>query len=60
MIYMRYTDAAGKVWVQSHVVWDRDRFVAARKEEYRKLGGAVEQVTQGVYREYAWGKREPA
>lgn len=60
MIYMRYTDAAGKVSIQGHNVWDRDRFVAARKAEHEKLGGTAEQISQHAYREHVWGPRESA
>jgi hypothetical protein len=55
-LYMRYVDAKNNVSVQSHQVWDRDRFLATRKADWEKEGGTATEVNQEVYRRHAWGK----
>jgi hypothetical protein len=56
ILYMRYVDAKNKVSVQSHQVWDRDRFVETRKSDWKKEGGMATEVNRDVYREHNWSK----
>jgi len=56
-IWMRYTDNDGKVHVQEHQVWDKDRFLSARaddaaNERRKKPDGKAkaEQINEDQYR----------
>lgn len=46
-IYVKHTSKNGSSHVQTHRVWDAERFMAARSAEARKEGGqaAVQQLT---------------
>ena len=46
-IYVRHTAKCGSSHVQSHRVWDAERFMQARMEEAKKVGGKAkaEQLT---------------
>lgn len=54
-IFMRHTAPSGSTHVQSHWVWDAERFVQARQDDARKLNeqqepgkprcAAAEQIT---------------
>ncbi len=55
-VYMKYTDKKGSSSVQSHQVWDKGRFLAARAAEAEKEGGSAVEVDSGTYREANWRK----
>jgi len=38
-IYLTHVDCAGKKTLQSHFVWDSEKFLKARIGEYAKLNG---------------------
>ena len=40
-IYMRHTNTDGKSFVQTHRVWDADRFVASQQQAASKLNADV-------------------
>jgi len=56
ILYMRYVDAKNKVSVQSHQVWDAERFLAQRKADWKKEGGTATEVNRDVYRRHNWAK----
>lgn len=58
-IYIKRVDKGGGVTITSHIVWDTEAFMTARKKEMKKEKGSVEQITEAQYREYKW-KKEPA
>lgn len=47
-IYVKHTGKTGASHIQSHRVWDAERFMAARAAEAQKEGGkaSAEQLTQ--------------
>lgn len=59
-VYARHTDTNGKAYVASHIVWDAERYFAARSTEAANLNadqkpGAprlakCEQITREQYR----------
>jgi len=55
-VYMRYVDKKGGVSVQSHQVWDKGRFLAARKADWEKEDGTATEVNQDTYRRHNWKK----
>ena len=56
IVYMRYVDAKGNVAVQSHQVWDKDRFLTRRKTDWEKEDGTATEVNQDVYKRHNWRK----
>lgn len=56
-VYMKYTDKNGSSSVQSHQCWDKDIFLATRKADWVKEGGAAVEVDSQTYREANWSKR---
>ncbi len=53
-LYLRHEDKHGSVSVQSHQVWDRERFLEAQKVAAEKEGGVVTEVNQETYRRHNW------
>ncbi len=47
-VYARHTDKSGHSYVQTHRVWDAQRFFKARSSDAAKEGGKArcEQITQ--------------
>jgi hypothetical protein len=59
-IYLRHTSTKGESYVQSHLTWDHERFIASQKDAAAKLNSeqkddeprlaSVEQITEEQYR----------
>lgn len=50
-IYMRHTGKDGNSYVQSHRVWDAERFILSQEESAKREGGRAkaEQITEEQY-----------
>ena len=51
-VYARHTDKSGSSYVQTHRVWDAEKFFETRAAEAAKEGGKArcEQITQEQFR----------